>query len=81
VNDALLVLQASIPEALKKAKPGTKEFRAALLEAIENAGEIAASQGVYNFSKTDHQGLDTRARVLLTVKDGKFELVNFGLTN
>jgi branched-chain amino acid transport system substrate-binding protein len=81
INDARLILEAAIPEALKKAKPGTKEFRAALLDAIENVGEIPASQGVYHFSKTDHQGLDTRARVLLTVKDGKFELVNFGLPN
>ena len=34
--DALLVLDKVLPGALKKAKPGTPEFRAALRDAIEN---------------------------------------------
>ena len=37
--DAYLLLQRAIPEALKKAKPGTKEFRAALRDALENTKE------------------------------------------
>src|SRR5438067_5599578 len=35
--DAYLLLAHAIPEALKKAKPGTKEFRAALRDGLENA--------------------------------------------
>jgi branched-chain amino acid transport system substrate-binding protein len=61
--------------ALKSAKPGSKEFRDALLKAIESEKEIAASHGVYNFTPTDHTGLDERGRVLLTVKDGNWALV------
>jgi branched-chain amino acid transport system substrate-binding protein len=64
-----------IPVALKSAKPGTQEFRDALLKAIESKKEIAASHGVYNFTPTDHAGLDERGRVLLTVKDGDWALV------
>jgi branched-chain amino acid transport system substrate-binding protein len=69
------ILKRVMPVALKTAKPGTPEFRSALLAAIESEKEIAASHGVYNFTRTDHAGLDERGRVLLTVKDGTWALV------
>ncbi len=74
MNDGLLVLQRAIPVALKKAKPGTKEFRAALKDAIETAGEIVATQGVYNYSATDHFGFGANARVMLRVENGGWKL-------
>src|ERR1700759_1702601 len=70
--DAFLVLERVVPVALKKAKPGTPEFREAIREAFLTERDIAASQGVYNFTETDRYGLDDRARILLTVKDGKY---------
>jgi len=70
LNDGFLVLQAAIPTALKSADPGTKAFALALKEAIEDLKELPASQGVYNYSAADHDGLDERARVLVVVKDG-----------
>ena len=73
--DVLQILERTVPVALKKAKPGTKEFREALLAAIESEKEIPASHGVYNFTSSDHAGLDDRGRVLLTVKDGTWALV------
>ena len=73
--DVLQILERTVPVALKKAKPGTKEFREAMLEAIESEKEIPASHGVYNFTSSDHAGLDDRGRVLLTVKDGTWALV------
>lgn len=73
--DAMEILKRAVPVALKKAKPGTPEFRAALRDAIESNKEVAASQGVYNFTPTDHYGLDGRARVMLVVKSGDFQLV------
>lgn len=75
VYDAGLLLQNAIPEAAKKAKPGTAEFRAALRDALEGTDELATSQGVVNMSAQDHSGYDERGRVLITVKDGKFSLV------
>ncbi|MFZ1102987.1 MAG: ABC transporter substrate-binding protein [Hyphomicrobiaceae bacterium] len=69
------ILKRVVPVALKSAKPGTQAFRAALLKAIESEKEIAASHGVYNFTPTDHTGLDERGRVLLTVKNGDWALV------
>lgn len=74
-NDAALILQRVVPVALKTAKPGTPEFRAAVLKALESEKEIVAAHGVYNFTPTDHDGLDERGAVVITVKDGKFEML------
>ena len=69
------ILKRVVPIALKKAKPGTKEFRDAILAALESEKEIPASHGVFSFTPTDHFGLDERGRVLLTVKDGNWAVV------
>src|SRR3954463_10803447 len=73
--DAFEVLKRIVPVALKTAKPGTPEFREALRQAMLTERDIAASQGVYNFTEKDRYGLDDRSRILLTVKDGKYVLV------
>jgi len=70
--DAFEVLKRVIPVALKTAKPGTPEFREAIRQALISEKEIAASQGVYNFTEKDRYGLDDRSRIILTVKDGKY---------
>jgi branched-chain amino acid transport system substrate-binding protein len=72
--DAFKVLERVIPVALKKAKPGTQEFREAIREAFVTEHEIAATQGVYNFTDKDRSGLDDRSRIILTVKNGKYVL-------
>lgn len=74
VFDAMEILKQAAPIALKAGKPGTKEFRAALRDALEKGSEMAASNGVFQFKPDDHYGLDPRARVLLTIKDGNFTL-------
>jgi branched-chain amino acid transport system substrate-binding protein len=70
--DAFEVLKRVVPTALKTAKPGTPEFHEAIRQALLSEHEIAASQGVYNFTEKDRYGLDDRSRILLTVKDGKY---------
>ncbi|MCX7161595.1 MAG: ABC transporter substrate-binding protein [Betaproteobacteria bacterium] len=74
--DAGLLLLRAIPEAAKKAKPGTQEFRTALRDALEGTREMLASQGVITMTAADHSGFDHRGRVLMTVKDGKFSMVH-----
>jgi len=74
--DSGLILQHAIPDALKKGKPGTEAFRVALRDALENAGNVIGCQGVFNMSPTNHNGMDKRARVLITVKDGKFRYLS-----
>jgi branched-chain amino acid transport system substrate-binding protein len=73
--DAGLLLERAIPVALKSGKPGTEAFRSALRDALENEREVVGCQGVFNMSPTNHNGMDERARVLITVRDGKFRLL------
>src|ERR1700676_4282557 len=70
--DAFKILERVVPVGLKTAKPGTPEFREAIRQALITEKELAASQGVYNFTEKDRYGLDDRARIILTVKDGKY---------
>lgn len=74
--DAFLLLEAAVPSALKVAKPGTPEFRQALRDALEASHEVVATHGVYNMTPTDHFGLDSRARVIIQVKDGDWKLID-----
>jgi len=65
--DALMV----VVEALKKAgTPDPEKVR----DAIENLQGFVGTAGVFNFSATDHTGLDLNAFEMLTVKDGKFTI-------
>ena len=75
VFDAGLLLARALPEAAKKGRPGSTEFRAALRDALESIRDLATSQGIVNLSAQDHSGFDQRGQALITVKDGKFALV------
>ena len=70
--DAQIVLEKILPMALKKAKPGTAEFRAALRDAMETMGRTVFSHGVMNWTAADHWGYTNETGVLLKVVDGKF---------
>jgi len=72
--DTGVLLQAAIPVALKKAQPGTKEFRAALRDALEGVKNTPGAHGIFNMSANDHLGLDQRAAVMIQIRDGKWVL-------
>ena len=74
--DAGLLLQRAIPIALKKAQPGTPEFRGALREALEGVRDLPTTNGVVNMSASDHLGLDQRARVMVTISGESWHLVH-----
>ena len=73
--DGVQLLDAAVPVALKKARPGTPEFRAALRDALENVRNVVGTHGVYNMSPSNHNGLDERARVLVRVENGAWRLL------
>jgi branched-chain amino acid transport system substrate-binding protein len=73
--DAMLLLKAAIPEALKAGKPGTEEFRVALRESLEKTHELVGVSGVYTMSPTDHNGQDARAAMLVEVQDGAWRAI------
>ena len=70
--DAFTLLDRAVPEALKAGKPGTKEFRVALRNALENVKDVVGVHGVFTMSAGDHNGLDNRGRMMMTIKDGKW---------
>ena len=74
--DALIALEKALPVALKKAKPGTAEFRAALRDAIEGMGRTIFAHGVMNWTEKDHWGYTNETGVLLKVVGGKFVVEN-----
>ncbi len=71
--DAGLLMTAAIPAALKKAKPGTAEFRAALRDALEQVKDLPGAHGIFSMSPTDHLGLDQRARVMVKIQNGSWK--------
>jgi branched-chain amino acid transport system substrate-binding protein len=72
--DTQIVLEKVLPVALKKAKPGTKEFRAAIRESMENMGRTLFAHGVMNWTKDDHWGFTNETGVMLKVVNGDFKV-------
>jgi branched-chain amino acid transport system substrate-binding protein len=72
--DAALILDRAVPAAMKAGKPGTPEFRRALRDSIESVKDVAATNGSYTMSPTNHNGLDERGRVMTQIRDGKWKL-------
>jgi branched-chain amino acid transport system substrate-binding protein len=73
--DAGILLQNAVPVALKKAKPGSKEFRAALRDALEGLKNVAGAHGVFNVTPQDHLGFDQRAAVMVQIRNGGWVLL------
>jgi branched-chain amino acid transport system substrate-binding protein len=70
--DFQVTMEKVLPVALKKAKPGTPEFRAAIRDAIEGMGRTVFAHGVMNWTKEDHWGYTMETGVMLKVVDGQF---------
>jgi branched-chain amino acid transport system substrate-binding protein len=71
--DAGLLFERAATQALKSAKPGTPQFRAALRDALEQIKDLPAAHGVFNMSPNDHLGLDGRARVMVKIENGSWK--------
>lgn len=72
--DASIILQKIVPTALKSAKPGTAEFRAALKTALENSGPIPLYHGTVKYTATDHAGYTNETGVILKIVNGNWKL-------
>ncbi|MFI4982202.1 MAG: branched-chain amino acid ABC transporter substrate-binding protein, partial [Nevskiales bacterium] len=56
-------------------QPGTEAFREALRAALETTHGLVGVSGVYDMSPIDHNGQDSRAAVLVEVKDGAWRAI------
>jgi branched-chain amino acid transport system substrate-binding protein len=73
--DAVALFKRAAANALKAAKPGTPEFRAALRDELERGKDVYLNNGLSTMSPTDHNGYDDRSAFLIKVEGGKFRLV------
>lgn len=71
--DTGLLMAAAVPAALKKAKPGTAEFRSALRDALEQVKDVPGAHGIFSMSEKDHLGLDQRAYVMVKIQNGAWK--------
>jgi len=72
--DAVIVMEKAIPMALKKAKPGTQEFRTALRDSIETMGRTNFAHGIMNWTKQDHWGYTNETGVIVKVVNGDWKI-------
>lgn len=72
--DFQVAIEKAIPLALKKAKPGTAEFRSAIRDNLETMGRTVFAHGVMNWTPTDHWGYTLETGVMTKVVDGKFKV-------
>ena len=71
---AMTLLNVAVPQAAKKAKPGSPEFRVALRDALEGLKEIVTPEAVLNMSESDHNGVDARSQVMVRIEGGQWKL-------
>jgi branched-chain amino acid transport system substrate-binding protein len=71
--DGTRVLEEAIKRALKKAKPGTPEFRQAVRDELRDVKELVGTNGVYHFPEGSSYGVDDRSVILVQVKDGQWK--------
>jgi branched-chain amino acid transport system substrate-binding protein len=64
-----------VVEGIRKAGSADREK---VRDAIEGLAEFVGTAGVFNFSATDHTGLELDAFEMLTVKDGAFAIAVTG---
>ncbi|MDP9990826.1 branched-chain amino acid transport system substrate-binding protein [Variovorax boronicumulans] len=72
--DGWLVFADAASRAMKKAEPGTAEFRVALRDAIFSTKEVVGTHGVYSFKPGSLYGVDERARVIVKLDNGQWKL-------
>jgi branched-chain amino acid transport system substrate-binding protein len=75
--NALKMVEAAVPKALKVAQPGTEKFRAALRDALESSKGLHVSGAVITMTPTDHTGIDQLGMSVLRVENGKWKLEDY----
>jgi branched-chain amino acid transport system substrate-binding protein len=70
--DAWVIFLEAAKAALGKAKPGTQEFREALMQGIYSSKDIVGVHAIYNFNPKSYYGVDERSLVVVRLVDGKW---------
>jgi branched-chain amino acid transport system substrate-binding protein len=73
--DVFFMVRQVVATAITTTKPGTPEFRAAIRDGMENLKGFVSSEGFFNMSEKDHNGVDASCQVLVRVENGRWKLV------
>lgn len=74
-HDAYLLLDQAVARVDAQLAPGSAEFRSALRAALEQTRDQPLTHGLDTMSTTDHSGLGEGARVLITIEDNRWKLL------
>lgn len=77
VWDAVKVIEAAVPKALKTARPGTPQFREALRRAIEETKGLKGAGAVFTLSASDHSGVNHLGMSVLRIDKGTWKLEDY----
>jgi branched-chain amino acid transport system substrate-binding protein len=70
--DGWLVFLKAAEVAMTHAKPGTQEFRQALMDAIYADKDVVGVHAVYNFTPKSYYGVDQRSLVVVKLTNSKW---------
>lgn len=70
--DGWLLMANAAEQVLKTTKPGSPEFRKAMMDALMNTKDIAGTHAVYNFKPGAVYGVDERSLVIVKLVKGKW---------
>jgi branched-chain amino acid transport system substrate-binding protein len=73
--DGYLLFVDAAKRALKKAQPGTPEFRTALRDELYQSKNVAGTSAVYNYKPGQQYGADERAMVMVRLVKGEWQLL------
>lgn len=77
VWDAVKVIEAAVPKALKTARPGTPQFREALRRAIEETKGLKGAGAVFTLSASAHSGVNHLGMSVLRIDKGTWKLEDY----
>jgi branched-chain amino acid transport system substrate-binding protein len=75
--DAVKLMEAAVPGALKKAQPGTALFREALRNELEKVKGVVGVSAVYTMSPNDHSGIDELGMSVIKIQNGVWKLEDY----
>lgn len=75
VWDAVQLIAAAAPDALKDGEPGTPKFRTGLRNALERVRGFPGAEAVYSFSPDNHGAAQASNEVMVEVRNGAYRLL------
>ncbi|MBS0247071.1 MAG: ABC transporter substrate-binding protein [Proteobacteria bacterium] len=70
--DGWLLMTNAAEHVLKGTKPGSPEFRKAMMDALMNTKDLAGTHAIYNFKPGAVYGVDNRSLVIVKLVNGKW---------